>query len=58
MIRTIRGSSSTTVECGCGFRLSANTDAMADVIAKQHSCEPSAPRPTRSSNRTSGKTDW
>jgi hypothetical protein len=50
MIRTIRRAFSTRVECDCGFAQTASSDRMADVIVRQHSCQPAAPRRTRRSS--------
>ncbi|WP_167828873.1 hypothetical protein [Streptomyces sp. MZ04] len=53
MIRTIRRALSTVVECGCGFRQTANSDARADGIARNHTCQPHQRPTTRNANRTS-----
>lgn len=53
MIRTIHRALSTVVECDCGFRQTANSDARADGIARSHTCQ-SRPRPvSRNANRNS-----
>lgn len=54
MIRTIRRAFSTRIECDCGFRQTASSDAMADAVRRSHTCQPAAPRRSRS-NSTSNR---
>lgn len=44
MIRTIRRAWSARVECDCGFRQTASSDALADAVARNHTCKPAVQR--------------